>query len=81
VIVARAPGAIAVPAEAIRNDGGGAHVLRIENDTLVRAPVTMAETWSGRLVRVTAGLAAGDEIITAALPELEPGDLIERVAE
>jgi RND family efflux transporter MFP subunit len=81
VIVARAPGAIAVPAEAIRNDAGGAHVLRIENDTLVRAPVTMAETWSGRLVRVTAGLAAGDEIITAALPELEPGDLIERVAE
>jgi membrane fusion protein (multidrug efflux system) len=81
VVVAQVPGAIAVPADAIRSDAGGSYVLRIENDRLVRAPVTMAETWSGRLTRITAGLAEGDEIITAALPELAPGDLIDRVAE
>lgn len=81
VVVASAPGAIAVPAAAIRNDEGGTHVLRIEEDTLVRAPVTIADTWAGDLVRITAGLAPGDEIITAALPELDPGDVIDRVAE
>jgi membrane fusion protein (multidrug efflux system) len=81
VVVARAPRVIAVPAGAVRSDAGGAYVLRIENETLVRASVTIAETWSGRLVRVVAGLAEGDEIITAALPELAPGDQIERVAE
>jgi len=81
VIVASAPGALAVPGEAIRSDAGGSYVLRIEDDVLVRAPVTIAETWAGRLTRVTAGLAAGDEVILAALPELDPGDRVERVPE
>jgi len=81
VVVASAPGAIALPADAIRTDAGGTYVLRIESDTLVRAPVTIAETWSGNLVRVSAGLSAGDEVVTAALPELDAGDLIERVAD
>jgi membrane fusion protein (multidrug efflux system) len=79
VIVASAPGALAVPGEAIRTDAGGSYVLRIEDDVLVRAPVTIAETWAGRLTRVTSGLAAGDEVILAALPELDPGDRVERV--
>jgi len=81
IVVAAAPGALAVPTAAIRTDEGGTHVLRIENDTLVRAPVTIAETWAGDLTRITAGLAPGDEIVTAALPELDPGDTVERVAE
>jgi len=79
VIVASASGALAVPGEAIRTDAGGSYVLRIEDDVLVRAPVTIAETWAGRLTRVTSGLAAGDEVILAALPELDPGDGVERV--
>jgi membrane fusion protein (multidrug efflux system) len=81
IVVASAPAALAVPTAAIRSDAGGTHVLRIEGEILVRAPVTIAETWAGDLTRVTAGLAAGDEIITAALPELDPGDPVERVAE
>ena len=81
VIVASASDALAVPGEAIRSDAGGSYVLRIEDDVLVRAPVTIAETWAGRLTRVTAGLAAGDEVILAALPELDPGDRVERVPE
>jgi RND family efflux transporter MFP subunit len=81
VVVARNPAAIALPSDAIRTDAGGAYVLRIENDTLVRAPVTIAETWAGRLTRVTEGLAEGDEVIMAGLPELDPGDRVERVPE
>jgi RND family efflux transporter MFP subunit len=81
VVVASAPGAIAMPTDAIRTDAGGAYVLTIVDDTLVRTPVTIADTWEGGLTRITAGLAPGDEVITAALPELDPGDLIDRVAE
>jgi RND family efflux transporter MFP subunit len=79
VVVASAPGALAVPSEAIRTDAGGAYVLTIVDDTLVRTPVTIADTWAGGLTRVTDGLSPGDEVVMAALPELDPGDLIERV--
>lgn len=81
VVVATAPGAMAMPTDAIRSDAGGTYVLRIEDDTLVRAPVTIAESWEGNLTRISAGLEPGDEVIMAALPELDPGDLIERVPE
>jgi RND family efflux transporter MFP subunit len=81
VVVALSPDAIAVPTDAIRTDAGGSYVLTIVEDALVRAPVTIAESWEGNLTRITAGLAPGDEVIMAALPELDPGDLIERVPE
>jgi RND family efflux transporter MFP subunit len=81
VVVAAAPGALAVPSEAIRTDAGGAYVLTITDDTLVRTPVTIADTWAGGLTRVTGGLEPGDEVVMAALPELDPGDVIERVEE
>ncbi len=81
VVVASAPDAIAIPTEAIRTDAGGAYVLVIENDTLVRRQVTIGDTWAGNLTRITGGLTPGDEVIMAALPELDPGDMIERVGE
>ena len=76
IVVAQAEDAIAVPAEAIREDREGAHVLTIADGVLVRRAVTAGEAWKGDLVQVTDGLAAGDTVITAALPELSPGDLI-----
>ncbi len=81
VVVASAPDAIAIPTDAIRTDAGGAYVLTIEEDTLVRRPVTIGDTWAGNLTRITGGLEPGDEVIMAALPELDPGDMIERVGE
>lgn len=76
IVVAEAEGALAVPAEALREDREGLHVLRIEDGVVVSQPVTTAETWAGELVQVTEGLSPGDMVITAALPELSPGDAV-----
>jgi RND family efflux transporter MFP subunit len=76
IVVAEAPDAIAVPAEAIREDRDGAHVLTIADGILERRSVTPGESWRGNLVQVTEGLATGDTVIAAALPELSPGDAV-----
>lgn len=76
IVVAEVADAIAVPAGALREDREGTHVLRIADGVLERAPVSVGETWQGGLVQVTAGLSAGDVVVTAALPELAPGDAV-----
>jgi RND family efflux transporter MFP subunit len=81
VVVEAVDDAIAVPTSALREDAEGAHVLRIEGDRLVRQPVETGDTWAGRLTRITAGLEAGQRVVTAPLPMLHPGDrvtLVER---
>ncbi len=74
IVVAEAVDAIAVPAEALREDREGAYVVTIRDGAAQRAAVETGDTWAGDLVQITAGLAAGDVVITAALPELAPGD-------
>ena len=76
IVVAEAQDAIAVPAEAIREDREGLHVLTIADGVLERRAVSPGETWRGDLVQLAEGLVAGETVITAALPELSPGDLI-----
>lgn len=74
IVVREAVDAIGVPSEALREDREGDHVLVIAGDMLERRAVTVGESWRGDLVQITEGLDAGDVIISAALPELSPGD-------
>lgn len=82
IVVDSVEDALAVPVEAVREDAEGNYLLRIEDDRLVRADVELGATWNaGRLVHVAAGLSPGDEVVTAPLAELEPGDLVEIVGD
>lgn len=68
------PGAIAFAPTAIRRDGEGTFVLKILDGQLVRQPVTVGATWNeGALVEVTDGIAVGDRVVVAPLPNLEAG--------
>ncbi len=67
-------GAIAFPPTAIRRDDAGAYVLKILDGELVRQPVTVGDSWNeGALVEVTDGIAVGDRVVVAPLPNLEAG--------
>ncbi|MBX3531327.1 MAG: efflux RND transporter periplasmic adaptor subunit [Rhizobiaceae bacterium] len=73
VILTQKEGAIAVPAGALRKDGDGDYVLAVRDNRLARLPVTPGKTWNnGRLIEVT-GLAGGETIVAAPLPELAAG--------
>lgn len=79
VVVARQEDAIAIPSDAIREDGDGKYVLAIVNGTLIRQSVAPAELWEGRMTRISEGLKPGDVVVAAALPELSVGDQVELV--
>jgi membrane fusion protein (multidrug efflux system) len=79
IVIAEMPDSIAVPTEAMREDKDGRFVLVIEDETLVRRQVVIAEAWEGRLTRIVEGLEVGELVVTAALPELEAGSLVELV--
>lgn len=69
--------ALAVATDAVRSDAEGQFVLRLENDHLVRQPVTVAEKWdSGARLEIASGLSVGDTLISAPLPGLKAGDRI-----
>lgn len=76
VVLDRAPDAIGVPTEAVREDDAGSYVLRVEGGALVRVPVETTGTWSGSRVRIVAGLEPGDLILTAPLAGLDAGDAV-----
>ncbi|MDT8858129.1 efflux RND transporter periplasmic adaptor subunit [Paracoccaceae bacterium Fryx2] len=76
IVVAEAKDALAIPTDALRTDRAGKHVLKIDGDVLVRQPVEAGGEWAGRLTEIRSGIAAGDIVVTAALPELTPGDTI-----
>ena len=76
VVTAEAVDALAVPQEAVRTEDGD-HLLVIEDGTIARRNVTVGETW-GDLVEVE-GLEAGDQMVTAPLEGLEPGETVELV--
>lgn len=79
IVVEEATDALAVPTSALREDAKGQHVLRVEDGMLVRQSVETAGTWAGRLTRITDGLTPGQIVVTAPLPELNPGDAAELV--
>jgi len=76
IVVAEAVDAVAVPTDALREDAEGIHVLKIVENELVRQPIETAGDWAGRLTQVSAGLEPGEQVISAPLPELAPGDLV-----
>ena len=53
------------------------HLLVIEDGTIARRDVTVGDNWGG-LVQVE-GVAAGEQVVTAPLEGLEPGEAVELV--
>ncbi len=65
---------LAVPQTALRSDEDGRYVLKFEDGRLVRQPVEVGPTWNDeRLVQINEGIAAGDTVLSAPLPELQAG--------
>jgi RND family efflux transporter MFP subunit len=77
IVLEEAEGALAVPEAAVRDDGGD-HVLVIEDGMLARRDVTVGAEWPGGVVQVD-GLAEGERVVTAALPDLEAGEPVDLV--
>jgi HlyD family secretion protein len=65
VEVARKPGALVAPAEAVRETAGETYVLALRGCRAERRPVTLGLRGEG-LVEVTSGLAEGDEVLRAS---------------
>lgn len=76
VVVAAQDAALAVPADALREDADGPHLLRIRDGRLERADVVLGETWPGDLVEIVEGVAAGDVLVSAPLPDLTVGQAV-----
>ncbi|KTQ84208.1 hypothetical protein NS226_21875 [Aureimonas ureilytica] len=67
------PDVIALPSAAIRKDEEGAFVLAARGGRLYRQPVQLGTQFTERgLVEVARGLAEGDVVVTAPLPDLKP---------
>ena len=67
------PDVIALPAAAIRRDEEGPFVLAARGGRLHRQPVQLGAQFAERgLVEVARGLAVGDVVVTAPLPDLKP---------
>ncbi|UPH72602.1 efflux RND transporter periplasmic adaptor subunit [Abyssibius alkaniclasticus] len=81
IVVEQADAALAVPSVALRETADAVQLLRITDGRLEAVSVETGGTWAGGLTRITAGLAAGDRVITAPLPALNAGDAVQIVAE
>lgn len=79
VVLHELPDALAVPPDAIREDRDGIHVISIVDGRAERRAVTEGGRWRGNLIQITEGLSAGDTVITAALPEINPGNAVDLV--
>jgi membrane fusion protein (multidrug efflux system) len=74
VVIAALDDAIALPEAALRQDQQGDHVLKVVDGALMRQPIERGERWTtGNLVDIRSGVAAGDIVVVAPLPELAPG--------
>lgn len=76
IVVDAVEDAIAMPTRALREDVDGTYVLRVEDEMLVRQSIRTAGAWAGRLTQIISGLEAGEQVVTAPLPALQPGDAI-----
>ncbi len=65
--------AIAVPSDAVRTDADGTFVLVLRDGTLVRVPVSAVRAWNGGRSTEVSGLATGETVVSASLPELQAG--------
>ncbi len=81
IVVAEQDGVLAVPTDALRTDVDGPYVLRIVDGALVRQGVTPGQVWVGPMTDIPDGLNPGDVVVTAALPELVPGELVQLVTQ
>jgi RND family efflux transporter MFP subunit len=62
-----------LPVSALREDGEGEFVLKLDGGKLVRQSVEVGERWNGGdAVEISVGVKAGDTIVTAPLPALVP---------
>jgi HlyD family secretion protein len=76
--VARSPGALALPAEAVRDATGAAPwVLRVEGSRAARRGVELGLRGTG-WVEIRSGLSAGDRVVPAAAP-IRPGQRLRPV--
>jgi HlyD family secretion protein len=70
--VARSPGALALPADAVRDATGAAPwVLLVEGGRAVRRKVELGLRGTG-WVEIRSGLSAGDRVVPAGAP-IQPG--------
>ncbi|MGV3550841.1 efflux RND transporter periplasmic adaptor subunit [Rhizobium sp.] len=69
-------GVIALPAAAIRHDADGTFVLKIDGGVLRRQAVDLGMSWTDRNLVQVSGVAEGDVVITAPLPDLVAGTAV-----
>ncbi|HEX2280842.1 MAG TPA: efflux RND transporter periplasmic adaptor subunit [Thermomicrobiales bacterium] len=73
ILVRETKEALVLPSTSLREDTDGEFVLKLEDNRLVRQPVTVSTRWNGgNTVEISDGVMPGDTIVTAPLPELEP---------
>jgi HlyD family secretion protein len=76
--VARSPGALALPAEAVRDaTGASPWVLLVEDSRAVRRPVQLGLRGTG-WVEIRSGLKPGDRVVPAGAP-IRPGQRLRAV--
>nr|WP_298097189.1 efflux RND transporter periplasmic adaptor subunit [uncultured Shinella sp.] len=61
---------VALPTPAIRHDSAGPFVLKVEDGYLRRRDVTLGTTWADQGLVEVRGLATGDIVVSAPLPQL-----------
>lgn len=72
--------ALLVPQQAVLVDQGGRFVLVVgDGNTVEQRPITVGRTVDGSYV-VTAGLAAGDRVITEGIQRVRPGIVVDPAA-
>lgn len=76
VVTNEAADAIALPPDALREDRDGTYVLVVTDGRAERRAVTSGDTWRGNLVQIIDGLAPGETVITASLPQITAGDAV-----
>lgn len=64
---------IALPSASIRHDTKGAFVLKVVSGALQSQPVALGIRWTDRDLVQVSGVAEGDVIVTAPLPDLVAG--------
>ncbi len=72
---------LAVSALAIQWDRTGSYVWKLAGDGVARAPITILERQSGRVLVASSDLAEGDRIVVEGLQRLRPGARIADVGQ
>ena len=79
IVTDRVEEALAIPAQALREDAAGSYVLTVADGRVERTAVAASGSWGRDLVRIVDGLSGEEVIVTAPLASLEPGDLVELI--